>query len=1046
MLRLELERAAHCLKEGNHVGADKIIRALQAIDDPSVAEYTINILKSDIQQLEENATYVHFIAFRLLRFYLTRQRDMWENSRKDLLNFFLEYTQSNSERLLTPAWRPVLSEAALDTAVVLKLGCCTGDVGGVNGTILSCVVSDVLSMMGECRNESELIFIRYVVLHTVEEFGLYFPASRGRGIPLKTHRACRSAFERDGLVRILSSLFFFAVCGAAETPRTVEVLFGCLTSVASWSLHSFFEEDASENECDRSFRVSGDLWRSLLLDGVPLPDAMASVDALLRKWYCDGSVCGIPFDRRPLVELIRQFCGVTMDSWDLSDKLQYGRRFLSLACFVSKDLLMNGDQHEDTRAIFSLPITGIVAIVENLEDIFNDKEIVDSCISELSLLARSLIELDNRSPDDEGVMAALDEALGGLFKIANIASQYGSLSGVVRSSALDVLSAFLASKLSNAHSSEYVDHFSDAFTASHITLLGHVGRLDPVNAADALCLALEVLRGRFVEMKAQSDPVRMQVQEGLWIVLRTIDAFVADACEGEDIVIPPCFLGSAWSESHPVLKIVLMLMGLMHEIMQQLSTTSPAVVSALLEVFGTFIGVYIFTEDQIAFLFAQGGTGVVSYVLHSLRVFTFDEDVALMGCRVLDGCAKNKPMISALRSCGLLQMTEEMISCGQQFYGNVRGRLAAFWVCCASQEAFSDHLMPILNTFDIHTTDSASVDVDLSLERCASLSGFFVSMQDRERLVVCFGVIMNMCDHVLGVSFHRFYEKEMTIRSTDMIMQLFLSYSTVVGGEQLLWLVEKVRMTLNSVTRALCEDRTWCTESAEEEKHRLLKVISRLLCEVSRWKMMDCDLSADAVQSLGSCVICVLAAILNLMNERCLSLPELQESVFLAFQQCAEAFTSEFVGNSSSQVFLSTIFFALNSDCVDTQRVGTAVVDTVVLFLRDSGLQSHELFSDFLSTIVRSFASGRLSVSLSPQLAQNLMTLCSCLPQHRIELVLVEALRENLDPNVSMILRDILVIVKECVMCGVARRQPMIRGLTEAVAESLSNIKGVLFV
>ncbi|PWV20239.1 hypothetical protein C3747_7g188 [Trypanosoma cruzi] len=141
---------------------------------------------------------------------------------------------------------------------------------------------------------------------------------------------------------------------------------------------------------------------------------------------------------------------------------------------------------------------------------------------------------------------------------------------------------FLSVKLSNAHSSEEAEHFSDTFTMSHISLLGHLARSDPERAAESLCLSLEALQGRNANLEQHlSGSDRLQVQEGIWLVLKIIDAFLADACEGEEVSIPSCFTGSFRSGSHPVLKVVSTLMVLMQEVERNLSVASPALVSSL---------------------------------------------------------------------------------------------------------------------------------------------------------------------------------------------------------------------------------------------------------------------------------------------------------------------------------------------------------------------------------------------------------------------------------------------------------------------------------
>ncbi|KAH9582169.1 hypothetical protein LSM04_006866 [Trypanosoma melophagium] len=1044
MLSQEVGRAAQYLKIGNHGEAENVIRALQEINDPLVVAYTVNILNSELLDTATDIiTYVHFVAFRLLKFYLIRKRYIHEDKR-NLLIFFFNYVEKRDREILTPAWRSVLSEVALNAAVVLKLSCANAE-GGFSESSMSDMILEIISILDQRRCESQVVFVRHLVLHIIEEFGLYHSASRGRGMSVEFHRVCRSAFESSGLVRFIHSLVYSAAISISETHRTAEILLTCLSSTMSWSIHRFFEEDASEDESDHSLRVSGELWQSLLLEGILISGVFVQIDDLLRMWYTDGGICGFCFSRRIIVELIRQFSSVTMQSWGFSDKLNYGKRFLVLACFVATDLLKNVGE-EEARSTLPLAISGVVNIVENMQDIFTVTEIIGFCILNLSTFAKAFIGIDRENPDDESIMAALDDTLSCLFEIASITSQNNCITAENKLMCIDVLNTFLSVKLSYAHSSDETEHFSDTFTTSHISLLGHMGRLNPERATESFCLALDVLCTRYLEIGKIGTEEYIQVQEALWIVLKLIDAFIADACDGETVLIPSCFTSIAWSEHHPVQKIILRVMNFLQDVTQNLSQTSPAVVSAMLEVFATFISVYSVTEDHGNYFFTQNTTTLISFVFYSLRVFTFEENVGLAGCRVLESCLKSKGMISILQSSAVLETAEEMILCGQQFFGNVRGRIVAFWVRSVTQERRSERLLTVLHSFDIRTTDFASVDVDLCLERCATISGFFLSMQESKELILCLEIVMKIFNNLLSVSINRFYEKELIIRSIEMTLQLFLSCSAVANGQQFERIVEAVRTTLSCIVKSLSEDLTWGAEESQDQKDRLLKLLSQLLCEVSQWQMMECDSPTDVSDVLGSSVISTLAALLRLFDARSFDIPELQESVFLAFQLCAEAFVSQFVAYSDSQVFLSTLFFSLNSESIDIQRVGTTVTERVVSFLRTSSAANEGLFSRLLLTIMNSFVLGRVSRRLSSQLAESILMLCSCLSANGVDAVLKEVAQSNSNPDVLMLLEKIMLLVKNCLLCTGPSRRTALGSLTVAISEGLSNIKGGLLV
>ncbi|KAG8345000.1 hypothetical protein TRVL_04170 [Trypanosoma vivax] len=1043
-LRQELERAALNIQTGNHCGAENIVRELQAIQDPHASGFLLNFLTSSAEGVvSDGMIYVHFTALRLLRAYITRDAHIRGAGAKSVLAAVTHYANVSAARFLTASWRCVLSETAINTALLIKLSCADVD-GGFNASLSSAALSELLL---ELRGEGSglpPVFINHVALHAIEEFGLYHPASRGRGVSLKFHRACRAAFETDCLAHLLHIFLHTIATGSTQSSLSAATLIECISSVLSWSHHSFFGEDSPDDECVHTYRVSGTLWNEMLLNGISFPGGLVRIDELLWQWYSKGQVCGVAVERRRIVEMIRQFCSILVEPCELTEKIKYGRNLLLLASVVSRDILTNATQNEDARPSLSIAVSCISNMVENLAEVFSDVEAADFLLLELKSLTKGMIELDIHYPDDENIMAALDEALSCLFKVTQTKFCSNSCTCAV---VLDVINTFLSVKLSHSHSCDDAGHFSDVFASSHITLIAHMGRIDAERVADILCTTLRNLHEQHSSLlKGETGLRAMSVHENLWVVLKLTRAFIADDCAGEDMYIPSCFSALHLSDSHPVMKVIAQSMGLLQDITQHLSLASPAVVSALLELLGTFISVYVSCNVEEEKALSHGGATIVSCAFSALSAFNFDQDVTAAVCGVLGACLRSECLRISLHTSGILQTAESLVDARHQYCETVRGQIAAFWIACLPLEVVAAQAPHILSPFDIHTTEFTSLDVSMCLERCSSLTGLLLGLVGNARLTTCFATVVALSDRILSVSGTRFYEKELAIRSAELITQLFIAYAPILQGEQLAWLIERVVATLHVVSQALREDASWSTSAAEDEKQRMLKQLSSLLSEISQWRIMEPNLDQEMARSVGSCVISVLASLLCLFDERALGFPDLKDSVFQAFQLCAEAFTSEFVSFSNSQVFLSTLLFTLSSDAIDTQRVGATVTHVVGTFIQQLSTENSDLFHALLRTILQGILSGRLYHTLCPQLAQCLLVLCSCLPPERADRVLQEAAAQCTSAHLSVTLQLVITNALNCANCSGRERQTAFRNLLELVEESLFSAKSALLV
>lgn len=303
-----LFHVAEAMRMGQHQAVDSMIKEIECTYNISkVQEFLTGI--QNLQPADNltlvNEVYVHFIALKLLRFFLERDRDQWVASGELMLSFLLQYGMSicqvrNAQASLAPAsssnsygiipvkphisWRPVFQELSMAIALVLKFRCVAQANGLIDASFslfisIDYVVKGLVNILEEAKRsvaessastaaESGMVLACFITQRTIEEFGLFDFYSRRRSVSMKEHILCRKGMEAEGLVPLITYLANnLLVRLSCETLDILGALVSTLKSALSWFKYRYIdtEEEIPEEEVADVYEVKWDQWGLLLL-------------------------------------------------------------------------------------------------------------------------------------------------------------------------------------------------------------------------------------------------------------------------------------------------------------------------------------------------------------------------------------------------------------------------------------------------------------------------------------------------------------------------------------------------------------------------------------------------------------------------------------------------------------------------------------------------------------------------------------------------------------------------------------------------------------
>lgn len=994
-MQYSVENVALCLRQGNHAGAEEL---MQAIERHSTLESLLKILESDKNGVA--SPYVHFVGVKVLKYFLIRHRMQWLSEKSGTLQYFIDYAYSLGEALLDHSWKPVVAEVCATVAVILKLGC-VSESGHVIASDVHAVVRFLSSLLNSYPSPGAMIVHRRVCQRALEEFGLYDMQTRYRGLPIGVHRQCRLLFEHpDLLPTLLYNTFASLTNSPIETSGTVETGLEAITACMLWPSHRFFEEESVDNETCDLFTVSGPLWDSILLNGITdLTGKTESLFRLLASWYASSAIRSAPASPRLVSEVSQLLCSFKGAEWDADMSLRFLVPCFSLCIDIFEDL--SGSNTAEDGHLLPIVANSLLRLVTNYTEQFLMEDMVPSlekyCAMTLFLISR------DAERDDENYMASLDDALSGWFGLASyVGRDYSDKpqlylgKSALRRCCSSLFAAFIADKTATCVVSDDVGGMADAFTSSHIILMAHLGRVSAGESGATLASNLGTIVGS-IEFGALSDEIARKSCEGIWLVLKFIQHFIADASEGEQPYIPQCFATGTDVAEGTVVKLMTSLVSVFNQLLVK-GIDSAAVYTAYLEALHAYILVYVEAEENIPVYSSafDEGAGILSFAVLTgtklLRKYSYDPELLLATCKLFDSILEKsisvRTFVSSLPEFGVI--TEYVRQCERyHFAGHTRGRLAAFLLTCSPQAdaIFNTIVLPLLSPRPLGSLNGM-------LESLTTFAGLFESLTCQPIIRESFSAITYAAHRLLAESFSQLHDRTIIIESVHCVHNYFTTCSPLLENRDVLVLLDLVEKTLAQSITAMRTECLWLTDDGEGDRVSLMKGIAKLTWSVAQWKALDCFLSEKDTASLSAETVRTVAKLLDSLDARVLCFPDLEDACFSAMEVCAESFTEAFVSSPDSASFLSATLYSLSSDRVSVQRVGIAVATQVASCMQSGLVNDRTICNGLLKVILRTLASGKVNQMNSRYVSAAVINLSSDLPSGTVDEIFEAAARE----------------------------------------------------
>ncbi|KAG5465311.1 hypothetical protein CUR178_00010 [Leishmania enriettii] len=1004
-----IEQAAACLRCGNHNGATAALRELEVGEGAQTLQTAVQCLT------HENGTrddvYVLFVALKVLISALTRCRQGRREQSATAVAFLLGYAYEMTAQAETHAWTPVVSELATAIAVALKLGC-VGDSLDVCADEVTAVCSGLVELTQNCTPSPKAYIHRIICQSAVEEFGLFIGASRYRGLPLRVHRRCRELFAAEGrLPTLIQALLRSLLESASESSMSVDKALSALVSCFAWPSHQFFEEDAVTEESGGVFNVAHASWDHLLVDDMVLQSGLrVNVHDVLREWYGSGAVNGVPVDRRKVIEVIQLLCSFKGSEWTAEKTLRFLASSLSLCLDVFEHLSQWAT--EGDFQLFPLLANAVLRLVSNYVEFFFYPQ-TQALVSRLAALTVFLIRLDTSNNTETNVMSCVDEMLSVWFHLTTYMdrSSFSTTDSdtiaqreFISEGCRSIFSTYLDIKVSTEAVELEEDCFVDTFTNSHLHLVAQVGRVCAIHTCELLIRSLRSLRDTLAGVFGAGGAVPSPLFEATWTLLKVIGFFVADPLEGEQPYIPRCFLEMGLQGSPSLLHLVSEV-DAFFPLLQNPAATSPPVHAAFLDIFTHYIKTYVEAEENCA-LYADafgGGADLVSRALlaavGALSAAPFEEESTSAACRLLD-CVADKS-IRVRSFCRSQESFQRLMQAVQEihrfrFFGHTRGHLIAFLLaCCADANCVQAQLR------EFKLSLSSEDDVNLVLELLSSLAGLFESLHCQQVIRCIFPGLLATGQQVIDVSTAKFYEREIAVESVQCVRSMFVTCSPLLEDSDIRALLDLVVAELRYIVRALQTSSAWRSAYDEGDKTEFMISAARFLCSLAQWKALDCFLSEEDTRAVSVATVEAAGALLRHMDERSLSLPNLEDVIFTCIELCAEAFTADFVLASCSDAFLSAMLYALSSERINIQRSGISITASIAAFLDASTPRGSQVgaCSDLLKVLLRALMSGKVFFNNLRQVSRVFLLLVRGIPHDSLVEALESVARDVSDCN-----------------------------------------------
>ncbi|CAD2214087.1 hypothetical protein AGDE_09490 [Angomonas deanei] len=663
----------------------------------------------------------------------------------------------------------------------------------------------------------------------MEEFGVFDQQAKRRGIPLKIHRLCRAAIEKNDIIpHFITGLIRQIVSPpSAEGSPSLESALSCLRSLLSWPAHRFFEEDDVNADEFELWRVSGTNWANVLsveISGGRYP---------LVEFFYQCSQHSKPELRNEYVELMVLAASYTSADWDSETASFYAQRSLAILLEVLSTHL-NPDTFDERR--LSLLTSGcqrwFCAYADDLSTKLGQPTWM-SLLDYFSDVTSRLMSIECVSNDNECLMSSLDAVLNCWFQLSLTAGQSTQRHPGVGDKYVGLFKHFVDCKLAHMTSDENINDFSASFADSHLQFVAKMGRESCVASCQFLAEKTSQL---MLGWQSQSIPPFV-AYEGLWTVFKLCSLFIADPADGEEPSVPGCFL--ALGDDAGALMLLINMLVSAQEPLLSLSD-SPSVCGAYAEIFEKFIVTYsecavpqytaVFDDDTLL-VFA------LHLVTQLLQKFAFEDEVDTVVSHLLRCLSTTRRARSSvgLRNAADTKVLMELSS-SMQFNCSsvVRGRLYAYLLThFASTSTLT--LDQVAETFPVlHARRSSSLQN--VLESLHVITGLFSSLTDAPLLQTLLPIFTDASEFASIYCVGHSTERQAALSLLEMQNASFLTWSGALEGGGILQVIRSCCTTVTSTLQVYASDRGWYTDEGSRTENSFLISISGLIGTLCKWK------------------------------------------------------------------------------------------------------------------------------------------------------------------------------------------------------------------
>ncbi|EPY24468.1 hypothetical protein STCU_00318 [Strigomonas culicis] len=1045
----DIQRAAYFLQEGQHTSAMKVLDVLQGHEPQVLAEQSLLLLKSATFRDSASVYYI-YVTFKLLRYALTSNLNFWRDANRSILEELIEFgsrlDDASTQSLL---WRPVLAELSTTIAVVLKLGCVEDE------DVQFPAVAEVLSWLQHvlsCSDTAGRVCLgRLICRSVVAEFGVYDLHSCYHGLPVRLHRKCRSLFEEANVLPQLAMTVLLQLDGSAlENTVTVNGALSLLVTCLSWYSHRHFEEDSLLDQASDEFIVSGESWARLLTG--PVLTSGSTFFQFVCEWFHGKGIQLAAVEHRQLAELTQLLCSYKLKEWNTDVPMS-----ILLSQFESVVSMLHLALSNQVPLLDAAPIlaNGVLRLVTNFDDpLFHLMTHVGESFTGITM---SVMALEAKSNDDEQLMSCLDDLFGAWFHLATVYNRKAFTTSLseepntlfLRRGCDAVFSHYLSLKLKFHTEEEYENAFSESFANSHLSLVAHIGRVSCSDSCQKLLDALALLAHQ-LQHRDPHVPCSLALCEGMWFLFRITSFFVADSCKGEQPYIPSCFFQMGSNGDHKLVQLMEEMMRFA-DVLFSAAVTSPGVFAGYADIFCTYINTYIEAEDSCTMYTTafDGNQQLVSFSLHLaiqlVSRFPFDEDIGNAACRLLESvCSKSVDVLSFVQAQPVfVQLCDTLRargSCDLSAY--TKGRMLGFVLNCFNSSPSLDQYIacvPLLQPTCL------SHDVNEILNTETALTGLFAALHQQDTIRLVFPAMLTVGNSFLEAAVKFSLEREVVIKVLVYVRKLFLCCSPVLSDNEIDRLLHFVVFTCDTSLRVVRGEPSWMTQEGENDKLSFLQHLAQLITTVAQWKQLDCFLSDEATLFLASSVVSSTGDLLSFLDDRTLSMPNLEDEVFEAMDSCAAAFTSQFVSSSQSSTFFQAMRHALCSPRSSIQRVGMSTTECIIAALK--GNQPYESFeficSEICSMLLGTLLAGQVTYTNMWSVAKMILYACADLRKERIDSIFQGMSNEN--PMKGSVLTNIYGTVMRLV-AEVHREAHLTSVLEESLLDCILLSRGSLTV